>query len=61
MKRAEIESLAFRLSRPAPSDVDLLLAVRIIRGVARDPGGEALVTRIMRAREPAPAPGAAHE
>jgi hypothetical protein len=58
MKRAEIESLAFR---PAPSDVDLLLAVRIIRGVARDPGGEALVTRIMRAREPGPAPRAAHE
>lgn len=61
MKRAEIESLAFRLSRPAPSDVDLLLAVRIIRGVARDPGGEALVTRIIRAREPPPPVGTGNE
>jgi hypothetical protein len=31
------------------------LAARIIRGVARDPGGEALVTRIMRAPVPTPA------
>jgi hypothetical protein len=61
MKRTEIESLAFPLSRPAPSDGDLLLAARIIRGVARDPGGEALVARIMRGRDPTPAAERANE
>jgi hypothetical protein len=54
MKRAEIAALADRLLARGSSCVtddathqrsDLLQAGRIIRGLAREPGGEALVAR----------------
>jgi hypothetical protein len=53
MKRAEIEQLAFRLSRPVPSDLDLLQAACIIRGLAHEQDGEALVTRLLLGPAPA--------
>jgi hypothetical protein len=59
MQRHEIESLAGRLTDRARSRVvgadsvaaaaDLRLSARIIRGLAREPGGPTLVARILTA------------
>jgi hypothetical protein len=60
MNRSETEALALRLVRAAvgdgpPRPEDVLLAGRIAYGLAREPGGEVLIARILRGPDPAAA------